>query len=114
MWIAFFISVLMVQPMGRDPGHGAAFKGQCAADAQNILNPLGCFVSAMREQAVVAHADAEASGDPPQEHRERQRLPTEHEERSNCADMEQNHEKSCDPNDGLAESPVVFEYRHHF
>jgi len=63
----------------------------------------------MRQQAVVSHADAEAPGDPPQEHGNEKGLPAEYEQRCHCAGVEENHEERCYPNDGLLERPVTFE-----
>jgi hypothetical protein len=46
----------------------------------------------MRQQPMVAHANAQAPGDPPQHHREQQCLPTEYEERSHSTNVKRHHE----------------------
>jgi hypothetical protein len=60
----------------------------------------------MREEAMVAHADAEASGDPPEDHGNEEGLPTEHEERGDGAEMERNHDEKRQPDDGLSEGAI--------
>ena len=59
------------------PENRTAFESQRGADGQEIFNPLRSFVAAMREQAMVAHADAPAAGHPPQQQRYEQRFPCE-------------------------------------
>src|ERR1043165_9525591 len=61
-----------------------------------MLDQLWCLVSAMRQQSVITHADAQAGGNPPKHECDHQGLPTEHEERCNGAEMKQPHE-----NDGV-------------
>ena len=64
------VRMLMVNAMRGDPEDRPAFERERAADGQEVLDPLRRLVAAMRQQAVVAHADAERAGDPPQdEHR---------------------------------------------
>jgi hypothetical protein len=63
----------------------------------------------MREEPMVAHADAEASGDPPQEHGDKEGLPMEHEERGNGAEMERNHDEKRQPNYRLSKGSIVSE-----
>ena len=66
MWISFFIGILVMHPVRRDPCDGPAFQRQRAADGEKIFNPLWGLVSTMSKQPVVAHTNAEAPGDPPQ------------------------------------------------
>jgi hypothetical protein len=56
---------------------------------------------------MVAHANAEASGDPPKNNRQRQRLPGEKEQRGDRADMKCQHKKGCGPINGLRKCFVV-------
>ena len=63
----------------------------------------------MREQPMVSHPDAEAPGNPPQQHGEQEGFPTENEQRCHCADVKQDHEEDCHPDDWLSERPVAFE-----
>jgi len=111
--ITFFVCILMVQPMCGDPDDWTALQRQCAADGQNVFNPLRCFVSTMGEEPVVAHTDAEAYADPPQQNCERQRLPAEHKKRRYGSDVKNNHDQRCDPNDRLFECLVALKNCHH-
>ena len=81
------------------PENRAAFERQRRADGQEIFHPLGSFVSAMRQQAVVSHANAQASRHPPQEHRHQECLPGKEEQRRDGADVKSRHESRCDPVD---------------
>ena len=105
--VAFFVGVLMMHAMSGNPEDGSAFECECAADGEEVLEPSGSFVAAMREEAVVAHADAEASGDPPEKHGDEERLPMKHEERSDSTGMERNHDEEGDPDDGLGKGSVA-------
>jgi hypothetical protein len=53
----------------------------------------------MREQAVIAHADAERPGDPPQHHRGEDGAPVDVEERGDRADVKRAHGNGRDPVD---------------
>lgn len=107
--VAFLVGVLMMLTVGGDPEDRSAFESECAADGEEILEPARCFVAAMREEAVVAHANAEAAGDPPQEHGDEEGLPMKHEERGDSADVERDHDEESDPDDGLGEGSIVTE-----
>src|SRR5574341_29689 len=87
----------VMDAMRYHPVDGAAFKRKRAAHAQKIFDQLWCLVSAMRQQSVITHADAQAGGDPPEHERNYQSLPTEHEERCNRAKMKQPHENGGVP-----------------
>jgi hypothetical protein len=54
----------MMNPMCYYPGNWSTFEGQSAAGNQKILDQFGHSVTAMREEAVKAHANAEAAGNP--------------------------------------------------
>ena len=69
MRIAFVIGMLVVNAVRGDPEDRSALKRERAADREEVLDPLRRLVAAVRQQAVIAHADAEAAGDPPQEQR---------------------------------------------
>src|SRR5260370_25424751 len=100
--IAIFIGILMMNAMRRHPEERASFQRQGSAYGQKIFDPFVSLVSAMREQAVIAHADAQAAGHPIQKHRQRQIFPAEHEQRSDGANVKRKHEKSGDPASVLA------------
>jgi hypothetical protein len=60
--IAFLIRFLMVDTMRRHPEDRPAFERQGSADRQEILDGFRRFVTAVREQAVIRHPDAEHAG----------------------------------------------------
>jgi len=61
--VAFAIGFLMVDAVRRDPEDRTALERQGAADGQEVLHPERRLVAAMRQEAVVRHADAEHAGD---------------------------------------------------
>ena len=109
VWVAFLVGVLMMLAVDGDPEDGSAFEREGGADGEEILHPFGRLVAAMGEESMVAHADAEASGDPPEKHGDEEGLPMEHEERGDGADVERNHDQEREPDDGLREGAVVSE-----
>jgi hypothetical protein len=92
--------------VGGYPEDGAAFESEGGADGEEVLHPAGGFVAAMGEEAVVAHADAEASSEPPEEHGDEEGFPVEHEERGDGAEMERDHDEERQPYDGLCEGAI--------
>ncbi len=70
MRIALLIGFLMVNTMHGDPEDRPAFERQRAANGEEILQPERAFVSPVRMQPVVSHADSEAGGDPIKEDRD--------------------------------------------
>src|SRR6266478_2665393 len=91
MRIAFLIRMLVMDAMRSDPENRSAFEGQRGTCGQDVLDPFRSLVSAMSKQPVVAHADAQASGNPPQEHRNQESFPGEKEERRDGAHVKQAH-----------------------
>src|SRR5947209_2630561 len=85
------VRVRVMNPVGRDPLDRPALQRQRGADRENILDPLRRLVAAVRQQPVVAHADAEASGHPEDDEGNDQRRPREHEERGHRAYVEDDH-----------------------
>jgi hypothetical protein len=77
--VSLFVRVLVMHSMGCNPEYRTALQGQSAAYGEEVLDPFGRFITAVRQQPVVAHADTQASGNPPQQHREQERLPAEEE-----------------------------------
>src|SRR5258708_36875693 len=73
--IAVLVGKLMMNAMRGHPENRSALEGESGAPGQKIFHPLRRLVSAMRQQTVIAHANAEASGNPPQEHGDEERLP---------------------------------------
>jgi hypothetical protein len=74
-----------------DPGYRTAFERKAAADREKVFEKPGGLVGSMGMQAMIAQTDAEAGGHPIQENRDRQIAPTEHKERREGAQMEQDH-----------------------
>lgn len=56
---------------------------------------------------MVAHADAEACGNPPQENCKRKCLPTEKKQGGDSTEMKDDHKEDGDPCDGLRKSAVL-------
>src|SRR6202795_4203171 len=109
MGIAFFVRILMMHAMGGDPGNRAAFDGQRSAGSQEVLDEFRSFVTAMRKQAMVAHANAQAAGNPPHEEAKNQGLPGEKEKSPEGAEMQTNHDGGHAPIDGLMKGAVIIE-----
>src|SRR6266403_3538889 len=97
--IAFLIRELMVNAMRCYPENRATFEGQSSTRAQEVFNPLWSLIAAMGQQAVVAHANPEAAGNPPEHNRGEESFPGKEEKCRNCAYMEQPHKTGCDPVD---------------
>ena len=112
MRIAFFVGVLVMHAVRGDPDDRPAFERERAANGQKIFNPVRSLVSAMRQQPVIAHADAEASGNPIQHDGQGERLPRKQEKRSDRADVKQEHEGGGRPVQRPLESPVVMQNAH--
>jgi hypothetical protein len=62
----------------------------------------------MSEQAVVAHADADARGEPPEKCGDEKGFPGEEKQRDDGADMEERHERSSDPIDFVLGCLLLF------
>ncbi len=75
MWIAFFIRILVMHAVRRNPRNRPAFNRQRAARRQYVFHPFRSLVSAMRQQTVIAHPDAEAPAHPIRNHRENETGP---------------------------------------
>ena len=61
MRIAIFIGKLMMDAVRGNPENWAALKRKRGANRQEILNPFRSLVAAVREQAMISHADAQAA-----------------------------------------------------
>ena len=113
MRITIGVSVLMMDTMYSDPKNGPAFQGQRAAHGEKIFHPFGYFVTAMGKKPVVSHPNAQAAGDPPQNHGEQKGFPTEYEQRGQSAKMKHHHEEGGDPDYGLHKGFVASEDPRH-
>jgi len=112
MWIAFHVSILVMDTVRRYPEKRASFKRQRGAEGDEIFEPLVRLETAMREQPVIRNPDAQASGDPPQKHRDEKRLPGKHEERCYGAYVKCDHKKSGQFSDWFPKRPVTLEKIH--
>src|SRR5215472_16169176 len=95
--IAVPVGVLMMDTMGCDPKERTALQCECATDGQDTFEPPRCLVPAMREQAVIPHADAPAACDPKQGQCDPKCLPSEKEKRRQRSRMKQCQGTGCDP-----------------
>src|SRR5262249_2053009 len=114
MRIAFYISILVMNAMRRHPEKWPAFQRQRGADRQEVLNPFICLESTMGQQPMVTHANAQAAGNPPQQHGRNKRLPGKHEQRRDCAYMKCHHKKSGEFADRLTKCAITLEQFHEY
>ena len=89
----------MMDAMGGDPEDGSALKREGAAHGDEVLDPLGGAVAAVREQAMVGHADADVDGEEVGDDEGGEVLPGEEEERGDGSDVEEAHDDGGDPVD---------------
>ena len=86
------IRILVMDAVRRHPENRTAFKRSGGANRQEILHPFGRLVAAVRQQAMVPHANAQAAGHPAQKHRHRERFPSKEEQSYHGSYMEKEHE----------------------
>jgi len=79
---------LMMDAVRGHPENRTAFERQRGAPGEKYSIHLGVFVAAVSQQAVIAHADAEASRNPPQEDGDEKCAPGEVKQRRDCAHVE--------------------------
>ena len=97
--VAFVVGVLVMDAMGGDPEDRSALKRHGAAGGEEVFKPLGDAVAAVREQAVVAHANAHVDREEVHDHAGGEVLPGEEEQVGDGADVEGAHEDAGDPVD---------------
>jgi len=61
--ISFLVGVLVVNAVCSDPENRPPLEREAAAHGDEIFDPLGGFVTAMREQAMVGHPDTDVDGE---------------------------------------------------
>ena len=99
--IAFAVGVLMMDAVRRHPEDRAAFERQRRAPRQDVLDrPVG-LVAAVRQQPVVAHADAEHAGDDVKDDGGEDRTRVDKEKGRNGTDMEADHRRGGNPVEAL-------------
>ena len=79
----------MVDAVGGDPEDGSALEREAAAGGDEVFEPLRHLVSAMGEQAVIGHADADVDGEEVHDEEGGEILPGEAEERGEGTDVEE-------------------------
>ena len=97
--VALAVAVLMMDAMGGHPEDGAAFERERGADGHQVFQPLGRLITAMGQQAVVAHADADIDGQNREHQHHREPLPGEEEERGHGADVKEDDDAEREPVD---------------
>ena len=98
MRITVLVSILVMNAVRRHPKNRPALKRQSCAYRQKVFHPFRSLVPPVREQAVITHANAQASRHPPQKSSNEQCLPGK-EERGDGPDVEGSHKEGCDPVD---------------
>ena len=89
----------MMDAMGGDPEDRSAFERETAAHGDEVLDPLGGTIAAVREKAVIGYADTHVDGEEVHDGEGGQILPGEEEERGDGTDMEEAHSDGRDPVD---------------
>ena len=89
----------MVDTVGGDPEDRSALKSKCAAGRHKVFDPLGSAEAAMRQQAVIGHADAKIYRKEIHEKEHAQILPGEEEKRGNRANVKEAHDDRRNPID---------------
>src|SRR6185503_19812434 len=91
------IAMLMMDAMRRHPCDRATLQGQRAADRQEVFDGFRHLVPAVHQKAMIAHADAAVDGENIENRCDSQVCPTEEEERSDGANVEDGHEDGRNP-----------------
>ena len=112
MRVAVLVRVLMMNAMSGDPEDRSAFERQRAAGGQEVLDPFRCLVAAMREEAVIAHADPKRTGNDPESDGRENGAGIDNEEGGHGADVERRHRNDGDPVDGAFRSFAPVERGH--
>jgi hypothetical protein len=76
------------------PQERASFQSRNAANREKVLKPLGCRVGAMGEQPVITYPEPQSPRHPVQKDGDEQRMPSEEEERRDCANVKQHQDRS--------------------
>jgi len=97
--VAFLVGVLMVDAVGGYPEDWAALEREAAAHGDEVLDPLGNFVAAMGQQAVIGHADADVDREEIHDEENGQIFPREKEEGGDGSYVEEPHGDGGDPVD---------------
>ncbi|MDX6289672.1 MAG: hypothetical protein QOH42_1471, partial [Blastocatellia bacterium] len=98
VWIVTaLVAVRVVYAMRGDPVNGSTFERKGGANSQEILDGLRYLVTAVGEQPVISHADAQALSHPGQDRADNQKLPTPIKKRRNGAEVKNDHPNRSRP-----------------
>ena len=119
MWVAFLVGVLMVNAVSGYPEDRATFERETAAHGDEVFDPLGNFITAMGQQAVIRHADADVDREEVHDQEDGKIFPREEEERSDGSDVEETHGDGGDPVDAAflifaAHAQILLDLLGHF
>ena len=89
----------MMDAVSGYPEDGTALEREAAAHGDEVLDPLGGAIAAVREEAVIGHADSHVDSEEVHDGEGGQILPGEEEERGDGADVEEAHGDGRDPVD---------------
>jgi hypothetical protein len=97
VWITRTIGVLMLDAMCSDPGDWPSFEHQRATNGKEIFGRQRYVMGSMREQPMVAYANAQTRRKPVGEQPSSRQTPTEHEHCRKGHEMEQCHHGRVGP-----------------
>lgn len=92
----------MMDAMCSNPGDWPSLERQSATNGKEIFERQRHLIGSMREQSMVAHADAETCPKPVKEHCGSKQTPIEDEHCRKSPEMEQRHDARDGPVGGLA------------
>jgi hypothetical protein len=87
VWIATFIRVSVMQAMNSNPVDWASLEGKRATGGDQVFQPLRSRVSAVSQQAVIAHGYSNILRQNPYNEKDNKCRPTKIKQCSNCAKM---------------------------
>jgi hypothetical protein len=107
--ISWVICVRVMYTMRYNPLNRPTFESHRAARRQKVFNYSGNFITAMSQESVIAHPDAETSAHPIKNNCRNHRRPAGEKERCNRSRMRDNQENSIGPIDSkLFSRPLNF------
>src|SRR6516225_2190178 len=111
MRIALLVRVLVMNAMRGNPGNRTALQGKGAAGREDVLDPLGGLIPPVSEKTVIAHANAEASRNPPHKNGKDECFPGEKKDGREGTHMQAQHNQSYSPIYWLLKCSVAFDKR---
>jgi hypothetical protein len=110
--IAFVIRVLVMDAMGRDPEDRSSLQREGGAPGQHVFNPLVGPVTAVGQQPVIRHPDAQHAGDHVEDESSEDGAGVYEEEGRDRPDMKAGHRGCRNPVQSLLVFPSVLQSRH--